>query len=250
MSRLRVKWLGRNVPYDTGLMAMQRAAEAFHQKKEGAENTLFLLEHEDVITTTHQGGHHFLRTNPEALATDGIQISEAARGGDVTFHGKGQLVGYPVIRLPFMEGPPAGRVDILHYLRTLEGALVQTCNDLNLPGVHTQKDMTGVWVRPPETMGREAKLIAIGVGVKRGVTRHGFAFNLHTPLERFTKHIVPCGLENKAVTSLERALPSNEAQIPPLPQICRIIADHLAQGLNLETPPSPDFEAIPASLEL
>ena len=70
MSRLRVKWLGRNVPYDTGLMAMQRAAEAFHQNKEGAERP-FLLEHEDV-TTTHQGGHHFLRTNPEALATDGI----------------------------------------------------------------------------------------------------------------------------------------------------------------------------------
>ena len=120
MSRLRVKWLGRDVPYDIGLAAMQCAAEAFHQNKEGAENTLFLLEHADVITTTHQGGRQFLRTSLEALEKDGIQISEAARGGDVTFHGKGQLVGYPVVRLPFMEGPPAGRVDIKNTFETLK----------------------------------------------------------------------------------------------------------------------------------
>ena len=238
---------------------MHDAIAALSTNSEGAENTLFLLEHKDVVTGTTQGGDRFLKTNKNALSNDGIHWAHAARGGDITFHGAGQLVGYPVVRLPFLPQPPAGRVDILKYLRTLENALMLTCKGLGLKGVHTQKDRTGIWIsKTLESMSAlepapddSSKMIAIGVGVKRGITRHGFAFNIHTELERFTQHIVPCGLENRSVTSLERVLARQKRhEIPTLPQLCHQIARHLAAGLGLKAPSSADFATIPQSLAL
>lgn len=259
MSQLRVKWLGRNVPYNVGMAAMQHAIDAFADPHAEPENTLFLLEHQSTITATTQGGDTFLKTDVHALARDQITWAHASRGGDVTFHGPGQLVGYPVIRLPFLPDPPAGRVDILKYLRTLEKSLMLSCRDIKIKGVHTQKDRTGIWItdREPEPIASmndqdaSAKMIAIGVGVKRGITRHGFAFNLHTDIEHFTKHIVPCGLENKRVTSLERVLSRQKIdKMPTLPNICKDIAIHFATGLGLKPPYQADFDPIPASLSL
>ena len=232
---------------------MQEAARAFHDQPEKAEDTLFLLEHENVVTTTRSGGRNFLRTNEQALAADGIRLVEATRGGDITFHGRGQLVGYPIVRLPFMEGAPAGRVDLLKYLRTLETALVQACVSLGLSGAHTQAERTGVWVplpaEAPASEAQTAKLIAIGVGVKRGITRHGFAFNLNTPLEEFTQHIVPCGLVGHSVTSMDRIWSSErDAGFPALPEIAQTVAERLAAGLGLQAPPKTDFASIPSAL--
>ena len=259
MSSLHVKWLGRNITYEAGMAAMQEAIASLIADPSRGQNTLFLLEHENVVTGTTQGGDTYLKTNRAALAADGIHWAHAARGGDVTFHGRGQLVGYPVVRLPFLADPPAGRVDILKYLRTLKNSLMQTCQGLGLLGVHTQKDRTGIWITEKEStqtsdvllQQQSAKMIAIGIGVKRGITRHGFAFNLHTNLEHFTKHIVPCGLENRAVTSLERVLArQKQVKMPPLPDLCQAIASNLAMGLRLKPPSKADFERIPASLAL
>lgn len=173
-------------------------------------NQLLLLEHTDTITVTRQHGTQHVFLSAEGLAAKGIELVETDRGGDATFHGQGQLVGYPILKLPQSVG-------VVDYVRSLEMALIRTCQELGVQNVHCLEGKTGVWVN-------NKKLVAIGVGVSRQVTRHGFALNITTDLDRFTEVMTPCGLAGFGVTSLERELD----KIPSFESITQLI------GLNLE----------------
>ncbi len=150
--------------------------------------TLLLVEHPPVITFGKKGGRQNLRESEEVLSAKGFELFDVERGGDVTYHGPGQLVGYPIFRV--------GR-RVLRYLRTLEAAIVDSLTSLGIDSVGSP-GYAGVWVG-------ERKVVAIGVAVKHDVSFHGFAMNIHTDLGHFNT-IVPCGLEGKGVTSLSELL--------------------------------------------
>jgi lipoyl(octanoyl) transferase len=182
------------VDYSTGLALQQTMVQLVKAGRIG--HTLILLEHPPVITLGRNAGAGNVVASPEVLAAQGVELFETDRGGDVTFHGPGQLVGYPVFDLRAFT-PRIGAVD---FVRKIEESLIRTCGDLGVP---TQRlpGMTGVWTQndPP------AKIAAIGVHISRGVTSHGFALNVSTNLDDF-KLIVPCGLAGKPVTSLAKEL--------------------------------------------
>ncbi len=182
---MKTRFLGYQISYAEGMKVMRQAMEDI--ELEG--NQLLLLEHRDTITYTRQHGTQALLMPAEEITRRGIELVETDRGGDVTFHGTGQLVGYPVLKLPTNMG-------VVDYVRVLEDTLIEACAELGVQNAGRVEGKTGVWV------GHE-KLIAIGVGVSRGVTRHGFALNISTDLERFTECITPCGLRGFGVTSLE-----------------------------------------------
>ena len=185
MSRRRVQLVeaGR-VPYDRAL-DWQRTLAAARIDGRLEADVLLLLEHPPVVTLG--------RTAREAhvLRSDDLEVVEVERGGDVTFHGPGQLVGYPIFDL---RGPPY-RQDLHWYLRTLEDALIVALAELGIPA-ERNAGYTGVWTR-----GR--KIASIGVHVKQWVTWHGFALNVTTDLAQFER-IVPCGIEGVEMTSVER----------------------------------------------
>jgi len=184
----RVQQLGA-VEYSEGLR-LQR--ELVAQRKAGAmPDTLLLLEHRHVYTLGRNARKENILLSPEALAEGGAQVFETDRGGDVTYHGPGQLVGYPILDLT------QHRRDIAWYMRSLEDVLIRTAGDFGVRA-HRLPGCTGVWV------GQE-KLAAMGVHLSRWVTSHGFAFNVNTDL-RYFEGIVPCGLRDKGVTSLEKLL--------------------------------------------
>lgn len=230
---MRVVDLGVDVSYDRGMTAMREAVERVDV--DGA--ALILQEHTPVITITRSGGTNFVHTPADQLRARGIDVVETDRGGDVTFHGPGQLTGYPVLRLC----EPGDRGDLVGYLRALETAMVRVCQRLGVADAHTVDNMTGVWCDAPvvdeETLGcnfaqvsrAECKLVAIGVGVGRGVTRHGFALNITTDLERYTKHITACGLVGRGVTSLERVL----AKVPSRELVVRAVVDEIGSVFSL-----------------
>jgi lipoyl(octanoyl) transferase len=136
---------------------------------------------------------------PEFLAQRGVELFEIDRGGDVTFHGPGQLVAYPIFDLRSFE-PKVGAVE---YVRRLEEVLIRTCGDYGI-GTQRIKGLTGVWTYALRNK-PEAKIAAIGVHISRGVTTHGFALNASTDLDFFSL-IVPCGIRGKPVTSIQREL--------------------------------------------
>ena len=189
-----VRRLGR-VGYQTALDLQRDLVE---QRKNGLiPDQLLLLEHPDVITLgvrTRSDRSHVLAT-PESLAADGVELFETGRGGDVTYHGPGQLVGYPIIDLK------PDRCDVHRYVRDLEEALIRAVAAFGIRAVQVP-GLTGIWVGPE---GREAKLAAIGVRISRWVTSHGFALNVSTDLSRFGL-IVPCGIHDRGVTSMERLM--------------------------------------------
>ena len=190
--------LGR-ISYAEGLAAQARVIAARKQNLIG--DTLLLLEHPPVLTLGRNAHRSNVLVSDEMLARRGVELHEINRGGDVTYHGPGQLVGYPILDLrgdlPGKKGPHLGPVD---YVRLLEEALIRTCGDF---GVMTQRicKLTGVWTLPGGTV-REKKIAAIGVHVSQGVTSHGFALNVTTDLRDF-QWIVPCGIADRQVTSLE-----------------------------------------------
>lgn len=153
---------------------------------------LVLVEHDPPVITLGRGAQaaHLVATR-ERLAAEGIEVHESSRGGDVTYHGPGQLVGYPILRLDLH-----GR-DVHRYLRDLEEVLIRTLARFGVEGTRAE-GLTGVWVGPQ-------KVAAIGVAVSRWVTYHGFALNICTNLAHFDL-IVPCGLRKVGVTSLDRLL--------------------------------------------
>jgi lipoyl(octanoyl) transferase len=190
MRTIEIRRLGV-VAYGDAL-ALQRAL--VEERRAGRiGDQLLLLEHPHVLTigVRGDGGRGHILATDEALAARGIDVLETGRGGDVTYHGPGQLVGYPIVDLK------PDRQDVHRYVRDLEEALIRTAGDF---GVEAERvpGLTGVWV------GRE-KLAAIGVRIARWVTSHGFALNVSTDLDQF-KLIVPCGIADRGVTSLERLL--------------------------------------------
>jgi len=191
-----VLYLGR-VAYATAL-DLQRTLQEM-RKAGRIENTLLLLEHPPVITLGRNARLANVVAPPEFLAQRCVELFEIDRGGDVTFHGPGQLVAYPIVDLRSFEP----RVGAVEYIRRLEEVLIRTCGDYGI-GTQRIKGLTGVWTyalpKKPE-----AKIAAIGVHISRGVTTHGFALNVATDLDFFSL-IVPCGLTGKTVTSMEREL--------------------------------------------
>jgi lipoyl(octanoyl) transferase len=188
--------LGR-VPYAHALEIQQRVIAAHKQNLIG--DTLLLLEHPPVLTLGRNASRANILVGDEWLVNHGVELHEVNRGGDVTYHGPGQLVGYPIVDLrgdwPGKRGPHLGPVD---FVRLLEEALIRTCADFGVMAKRIPK-CTGVW-----TFGevREKKLAAIGVHVSQAVTSHGFALNVTTDLRDFD-WIVPCGIKDRGVTSLE-----------------------------------------------
>ena len=191
---MNVRRLGR-IDYRDALELQEKLVE---QRKLGLiPDQLLLLEHPDVITLgvkTRNDRSHVL-ASPERLAAEGVSVLPSGRGGDVTFHGPGQLVGYPIFDLK------PDRCDVHQYVRDLEEGLIRAVAEFGIEAGRV-KGLTGIWVGP---RGREAKLAAIGVRISRWVTSHGFALNVTTDLSRFGL-IVPCGIEDRPVTSMERLL--------------------------------------------
>ena len=187
---LRVRWLGR-VPYDEAL-ALQRGLF-----EHGREQHLLLLEHPPVYTLGVRASTENVLADP---ADVGAELVRTDRGGDVTYHGPGQLVGYPVLSLPSKRGSGGGLADTVAYVRTVEQVLIDALSDLGLPRAGRLRAFPGVWLDPDSD--RPRKVAAVGVRLSRGRTMHGFALNVTTDLSMFG-HIIPCGIVGKAVTSLE-----------------------------------------------
>jgi lipoyl(octanoyl) transferase len=188
--RVEIRRLGR-VPYGEAL-ALQRAL--VEERRQGlVGDLLLLLEHPHVLTlgVRGDGGRTHILATPGTLAERGIDVQETGRGGDITSHGPGQIVGYPIVDLK------PDRCDVHRYVRDLEEVLIRTAGDYGVDASRVD-GLTGVWV------GRE-KLAAIGVRIGRWITSHGFAFNVSTDLDYFNL-IVPCGIADRGVTSLERLL--------------------------------------------
>jgi lipoyl(octanoyl) transferase len=187
---LEVRHLGL-ISYAEGLALQQQLVE---ERKAGRiPDQLLLLEHSPVITLGVRARHdrsHVL-ASPEALEARGVELFETGRGGDVTYHGPGQLVGYPILDLR------PDRCDVHRYVRDIEEALIRTAAAFGVEAGRSP-GLTGVWV------GNE-KLAAIGVRIARWITSHGFAFNVTTALDHFDL-IVPCGISDKGVTSLQKLL--------------------------------------------
>jgi lipoyl(octanoyl) transferase len=192
------------VPYDVGLAWQRRLARQRIDGERG-EDLLLLLEHEPVVTLGRGATEGNLVAAPELLAAAGIATAEVERGGDVTYHGPGQLVGYPILDLG------QWRKDLHWYLRQVEEALIRTLSSLGIEGFRVP-GFTGVWVGDPtgaesaadRAEGRARKIASIGVHVSRWVTWHGFALNVtREPLEKFGL-IVPCGIPEVSMTCLEQ----------------------------------------------
>ena len=190
---LLVRWLG-TVPYANALQIQEETA-ALRAAGE-APDTLLLLEHPPTITLGRGADRANVLTPPELLAARGIALVETDRGGDVTFHGPGQLVGYPILNLAALSPAP----DLHRYLRQLEEVLIQTLARFGVTGARFPPH-TGVWTGFPDA---PAKAAAIGIKVSRWITRHGFALNCDIDLADFDV-IVPCGIRDFPVTSISRA---------------------------------------------
>lgn len=186
---LEVRRLGR-VPYAEGLALQEELVEA--RRAGTVPDTLLLLEHPHVITLGSSSSWAHVVSDDAQRALLDLELFETGRGGDVTYHGPGQLVGYPILDLK------PDRKDLHRYLRDLEEVLIRVAGAFDLPAERSE-GQTGVW-----TSG--GKLAAIGVRVSSGwITSHGFALNVHTDL-RYFETIVPCGIPDRDVTSLEREL--------------------------------------------
>ncbi len=171
-----------------------------------ASNTLYLLEHTPVVTLGREAHADNLLLADAAYAAEGIEVIESSRGGDVTYHGPGQLVAYPILNLN------EWKLSVGWYLRTLESVLIDLLADYGLPGERVE-GLTGVWVNG-------AKVAAIGVGLRRWTTFHGIALNVAPNMAHF-KTIIPCGIADKPVTSLAMLLDAS-----PTVDTCAARFDH------------------------
>jgi len=185
---LVVKRLGR-VPYARGLEV--QASLVVERQAGRAPDHLLLLEHDPVFTLGRTARRENVLFPAEALRERGFDVFETGRGGDVTYHGPGQVVGYPILDLS------PDRRDVHRYVRDLEEVMIRTCADYGVEAGRVE-GLTGCWVGPD-------KIGAIGVRIARWVTSHGFAINVATDLSAFDL-IVPCGIRGRGVTSLERLL--------------------------------------------
>jgi lipoyl(octanoyl) transferase len=219
--------------YTTGLRLQQRLVEL--RKEDRIGDVLLLLEHTPVITLGRNAKQKNIVASLELLAQRGVEVFECDRGGDVTFHGPGQLIGYPVFDLRAIATPDGKRKTLgaIDYVRRLEEVLIRTCADYGIPTTRIC-GLTGVWTTKEALSSRaqqdnslancpaesrdlafssgvdqeansEAKIAAIGVHISRAVTSHGFALNVNTDLDYFNL-IIPCGITTKPVTSMAKEL--------------------------------------------
>lgn len=210
------------VTYENGLR-MQEWLVAKRQREE-IDDQLLLLEHAPVITLGRGGQITNLVATRDHLDRLGIEFFETTRGGDITYHGPGQIVGYPIFHLG------EGRRDIRKFVEMLEEALVRTAGDFGVEARGDSKDR-GVWV------GND-KLAAIGVRIARWVTSHGFAFNVDPDLSHF-ETIVPCGIRGKGVTSLSRLLGRNVSTAEVRPRLVTHLADVFDRQFHPAAPRMP-----------
>lgn len=199
------------VPYADALALQHEWVEA--RKRGALQDTLFLLEHPPVFTLGRNARQEHILASREFLDDIGIEVHRVERGGDVTYHGPGQLVGYPILDLRNF------RMDVGWYVRSLEDVLIETLRGFGLPAHRAGLDATGkrdpklvgVWIDNPSSdplerqIHPEAKVAQIGARIESWITYHGFALNVDPRMEHFGL-IVPCGIPDKPVTSLTRAL--------------------------------------------
>jgi len=205
------------IGYAEAYALQQRVVAA---RKAGAiEEVLLLCEHSHVITQGRNGKREHLLASEHVLRQKGVEFHATNRGGDITYHGPGQLVGYPILNLG------AIRRDVVWYVRTLEEAMIRATAEFGITAERVA-GKTGIWVRAGKT---EEKLAAIGVHISRWVTSHGFAYNVSTDLRNFDL-IVPCGIADRKATSLEKLLGRSVEEKEVAPRI----AKHLGELLGLE----------------
>jgi lipoyl(octanoyl) transferase len=186
-------------------------------RKAGAvDDVLLFCEHPHVLTMGRNASRKNLLASEHVLGQKNVELRETNRGGDITYHGPGQVVGYPILNLDLI------RRDVHWYVRTLEEAMIRASADLGITAFRIP-GKTGIWVQPPGNIPEE-KLAAIGVHISRWVTSHGFAFNVSTDL-RYFDLIIPCGIADRKATSLEKLLHRNVA----LDEVKPRLAHHLAQ---------------------
>ncbi|HEY8397334.1 MAG TPA: lipoyl(octanoyl) transferase LipB [Flavihumibacter sp.] len=201
MQELLVQDLGRQSYQPVWDLQESFLQESLKMKAEGraseTQHRLLLVEHPPVYTLGKSGKMEHVLIEDAQREQLGIEFFKTNRGGDITFHGPGQIVGYPILDLEKVY------TDIGKYLRNLEEVIILTMAEYGLKGDRSPGE-TGVWL-DPDIKGRERKICAMGVRCSRWVTMHGFAFNVNTDLNYFN-HIVPCGIQQKSVTSLEKEL--------------------------------------------
>ncbi|MGB8010719.1 MAG: lipoyl(octanoyl) transferase [Terriglobales bacterium] len=209
--------------YGEGLRLQRKLVDL--RKAEKIGDVLLLLEHSPVITLGRNAKAANVLASTEELAARGVEVFECDRGGDVTFHGPGQLVGYPIIDLRQHElrgysssqlsavssqlHPLRKTLGVVDYIRLLEEVLIRCCGDFGIPTTRIA-GLTGVWTEPEPSAAKPAadsaaKIAALGVHISRSVTSHGFALNVNTDLSYFNL-IVPCGITAKPVTSMKKEL--------------------------------------------
>ena len=204
-------------PYGPAL-EMQHTLVDWRQR-EIIGDVLLLLEHPPVITLGRRGDEAHILASPELLQREGIEVYRVERGGDVTYHGPGQLVGYPILHLPSYD---LGASDYMHLL---EEVIARTLADYGLV-THRREGIIGVWVG-------NNKIAALGVRIKRGVTFHGFALNVAPNMSHWSL-IIPCGITDGGVTSMALELP----KAPPISEVRARLARHFAELFNVDLVPS------------
>ena len=223
MSRCEVRWLGRR-EYREAWALQQTLAQ---QRLTGEiSDTLLLLEHPPTLTLGRGASAGDILASSETLARAAVSVVETDRGGDVTYHGPGQMVGYPILNL---QEPPH-RPDLHAYLRALEEVLIRTLATYNIPAGRFP-GYTGVWTQLDTT--HPKKIAAIGIKSSRWITQHGFALNVSTDLSHFD-FIIPCGIRDYGVTSLSRLLQREISLLEVLPIVQAAFAEVFQ--LELDSP--------------
>jgi len=200
------------IPYADACALQQRLAAA---RKAGAIDDVFLLcEHPHVITLGRNASRANLLASENVLRQKGVELHSTNRGGDITYHGPGQIVGYPIVNLANIKR------DVGWYVRTLEETMIRASADFGVTSYRVP-GKTGIWVRAGDT---EEKLAAIGVHISRWVTSHGFAYNVSTDL-RYFDLIIPCGIADRKATSLEKLLSRGVALDEVKPRLTHHLSD-------------------------
>jgi lipoyl(octanoyl) transferase len=204
-------------------------------RKAGAlDDVLLFCEHPHVLTLGRNASQRNLLASEHVLRQKSVELRETNRGGDITYHGPGQIVGYPILNLDRI------RRDVHWYVRTLEEAMIRASADFGVTAFRIP-GKTGIWVQPPGNLPEE-KLAAIGVHISRWVTSHGFAYNVATDL-RYFDLIIPCGIADRKATSLEKLLQRNVT----LDEVKPRLAAHLAELFSL-TPHPISYQQLLAGL--
>lgn len=212
------------VPYADALALQNQLVSA--RSVDEIPDHLLLLEHTHTYTLGSAGHANYILMPPEERTRREVVVFQADRGGDVTYHGPGQLVGYPILKLPRTPDSRL-RTDVVGYIRKLEQVIIQTLGDYGITSKRIN-GLAGVWVDTPQG---EAKICAVGVKVNvRGVTKHGFALNIHPDMTYF-EGIIPCGIHDKAVTSMANVLD----EIPDRYEVITRLTKHFGTIFSYDT---------------